>query len=216
MKSVYLIEDNALLRDFIHNFINSQEQLQIIGSCADGREGLEACLSLKPDIVILDVRLPSLNGIEVTQRLKAKLKTASIFLLSNTFSTPLIKQALIAKADCIIEKSEGLKEMTKGIEALLENKTHYSPTILEKMPDLLSQKSNSTIESLTTREREILQLIAEGYTTKEIAQKLVVSVKTADTHRNNLMHKLNVHNVAGLMKVAIANELIALESLLST
>lgn len=209
MQKVYIIEDEVLLRDLITDLLRNHRELEIIGSSGDGREGYEACAKLRPHIVILDVRLPGLNGIEVAQRLRAEQPNVKILVFSGLFNLGIIKRVLLAKVNGIIEKSAGLAEMENAINSVANGQTYFGPSIVQSMPELLvSSPTDQTIESLTPREREILQLIAEGHTTKEIADKLGISARTADVHRTHIMQKLNVHNVAGLTRAAIAYGLI--------
>lgn len=209
MQKVYIIEDEVLLRDLITDLLSKHRDLEIIGASGDGREGLNACLRLKPHIVILDVRLPGLNGIEIAQRLKSEFPWVKILVFSGMFNLGIIKRVLMAKVNGIIEKSAGLQEMEKAISAVSSGQSYFGPTIVEKMPELLlTQETDQSLEALTPREREILQLIAEGNTTKEIADKLGISARTADVHRTHVMQKLDVHNVAGLTRLAIAYGLV--------
>jgi DNA-binding NarL/FixJ family response regulator len=211
MQKVYIIEDEVLLRDLIIDLLKSHANLEIIGSSGDGQKGMNECLKLKPQMVILDVRLPSLNGVEIAQRLKSEFPYIKILMFSGLFNLGIIKRLLMAKVNGIIEKSAGLKEMEKAIGIVLGGQSYFGPTIVAKMPELLSSAENEqSVESLTTREREVLQLIAEGYTNKEISERLFISVRTADVHRTHIMQKLDVHNVAGLTRLAISHGLVHL------
>ena len=209
MQKVYIIEDEVLLRDLITDLLRNSRELEIVGSSGDGREGYEACSRLRPHIVILDVRLPGLNGIEIAQRLRQEQPNIKVLVFSGLFNLGIIKRVLLAKVNGIIEKNAGLVEMEKAIKAVAAGQSYFGPSIVQSMPDLLvSSPQDQTLESLTPREREILQLIAEGHTTKEIADKLGISARTADVHRTHIMQKLNVHNVAGLTRAAIGYGLV--------
>lgn len=205
MQKVYIIEDEVLLRDLLCDLIDSQMELEVAGYSGDGTEGLRQCLSLKPDILVTDLQLPGLNGIEIIQRVKQDLPRIKILVVSGTFNLPRLKQVLMTKADGIIEKAAGLQEMEKALQTVAGGQSYYSPTVIQRMPELLTiSEHQGSLASLTSREREILQLIGEGNTTKEIAAKLHISTRTADVHRTNIMQKLDVHNVAGLTRMAIA------------
>lgn len=209
MQRVYIIEDEVLLRDLITDLLRNHSDLEIVGSSGDGREGYDACVKLRPHMVILDVRLPSLNGIEIAQRLRQEQPNIKILVFSGLFNLGIIKRVLLAKVNGIIEKNAGLAEMEKAVKAVSAGQSYFGPSIVQSMPELLvSTPSDQTLDALTPREREILQLIAEGNTTKEIAEKLGISARTADVHRTHIMQKLNVHNVAGLTRAAIAYGLI--------
>lgn len=210
MIRAYIIEDEILLRDLIVDLLETRDDIEVIGQSGDGAEGLEACLREKPDIVFLDVRLPSLNGAEVAQRLRKDVPHAKLLVFSGAFSLGVIKRMMLLKVQGIIEKGAGLDEMRRAIDTVFSGQTYFSAGIVEKMPELLaSDERAETLEALTPREREILQLIAEGKTTKEIAAKLNISVRTADVHRTNIMQKIGVHNVAGLTRFAIASGLVS-------
>lgn len=210
MQTVYIIEDDVLLRDLIIDLLRDRPQYKIIGHSGDGIEGLKQCERLTPDIVVLDVRLPSLSGVEVAMRLRNEKPNCKILVFSGAFNLSIIKRVFMAKVAGIIEKSAGLAEMERAFEAVASGQSYYGPEILKRMPKLLSGSGDEeSIDSLTNREREVLQLIAEGYTTKEIAAKLGISARTADVHRSHIMQKLNVHNVAGLVRAAISFGLVA-------
>lgn len=204
MRTVYIIEDDKLLCDLLSGVIDSEIDMEVVGSHGDGTEGLRQCQLKKPDVLVCDLHLPGLNGMEIVQRLKSERPEIRILVVSGIFNLARIKRVLLSKADGIIEKTAGLDEMRKALKSVAAGQSYYSPEILRRMPELLSvQPSDGTLESLTTREREVLQLIGEGYTTKEIATKLNISVRTADVHRTHLMQKLAVHNVAGLTRASI-------------
>lgn len=204
MQKVFIIEDEVLLRDLLCDLIESQMDLEVAGQSGDGTEGLKQCLAVKPDILVTDLQLPGLNGIEIVQRAKQDLPRLKVLVVSGVFNIARLKQVMLCKADGIIEKSAGLAEMEKALKAVACGQSYYSPTIIQRMPELLTSADNQgTLASLTPREREILQLVGEGHTTKEIASRLGISARTADVHRTNLMQKLDVHNVAGLTRMAI-------------
>lgn len=209
MQSVYIIEDEILLRDLLSDLINSNSDLQIVGVSEDGTEGLKNALELKPDILITDLQLPGLNGVEIVQRVKQDLPDTKIMVISGHFNLPRLKRVLMTKAEGIMEKAAGLAEMEKALNVVAGGGTYYSPSIIQRMPEMLTvQETDLSVEALTSREREILQLIAEGNTTKEMAARLGISARTADVHRTHIMQKLGVHNVAGLTRMAIAFGLI--------
>lgn len=212
MQKVFIIEDEVLLRDLLCDLISSQMDLEVAGHSGDGTEGLRKCLQLEPDILVTDLQLPGLNGIEIVQRIKQDLPKIKVLVVSGLFNLARLKQVLMTKAEGIIEKSAGLQEMEKALRNVAAGQSYYSPTIISRMPELLTTPENQgTLSSLTPREREILQLIGEGHTTKEIAARLCISARTADVHRTNIMQKLDVHNVAGLTRMAIGFGLVDIE-----
>lgn len=204
MQRVYIIEDDILLRDLLCDLIKNEPELEVIGTQGDGVEGLRACVEKEPDILICDVKLPGLNGIEVVGRLKQDFPRLKIIVVSGTFSLAWIKRAMLLKVEGIISKGAGLDDLQRCLRSVAAGQSFYSADVLQRMPELLTTAENSgDLDVLTSREREILQLIAEGLTTKEIAAKLCISHRTADVHRCHIMQKLKVHNVAGLTRLAI-------------
>ena len=208
LKTVFVAEDQTILRDLICRVLEQYPQIQVIGTSGDGQEACERCLESKPDIVILDIMLPYLNGIEVLRRLKSKNPEIQILVFSEASSRNVIKQAIEAGVDGFIEKDVNLTELEKAIERIIAGETFFGPRITEIMRKImLNPEQDNSINALTSRERQILQLIAEGHTSKEIAKILNISYKTADTHRANIMEKLDKHNVAELTRFAISSGL---------
>lgn len=209
MQKVFVIEDEKLLRDLLLEVLRADPTLDIVGSVGDGQEGYNQCLKLKPHMVILDVLLPSLNGIEIAGRLKAEMPWMKILIFSAVFKRAILRKILKCKVNGIVEKSAGLVELDKAIQAVASGQTFFSPHISQLMSELvLDPTEDDALEALTKREREIMQLIAEGHTTKEIATMLYISQRTAETHRNHLMQKLDLRGVAAITRFAIANGLV--------
>lgn len=153
--------------------------------------------------------LPNLNGSEVLRRLKAKNPRANILIFSAASSNSMVNRLLKSGVTGYIEKDAGLEELEKAIKLVADGRSYFSPRVVDAMRELMvSGGQEDSLESLTTREREIVQLIAESYSNKEIANKLGMSVRTADTHRTNIMKKLDLHDVAALTRWAIANKLV--------
>ena len=208
MKKVFIAEDQTILRDLIRRVLDGYPAITVVGSSGDGQEAFEKCLELKPDIVVLDIMLPFLNGIEVLRRLKAKNPKMRILVFSEACSRTVIKQAIEAGVDGFIEKNIHLSDLEKAIDRIVEGESFFGPRITETMRKImLNPEQDNSLSSLTSRERQVLQLIAEGHTSKEIAQILTISYKTADTHRANIMDKLDKHNVAELTRFAISSGL---------
>jgi DNA-binding NarL/FixJ family response regulator len=209
MKRVVIIEDETMLRDLLAELLKSFPLCTLAGTFGDGIEGLKGLQKIKPDMVILDIKIPSLNGLEVLRRLREELPNCHVLLFSAFFSTSMVRQALKAGANGIIEKTAGLPEMEKAIRAVIDGGTYLGPGVADIVRRIMVEPNkDDSLESLSEREREVLQFVAEGYSTKEIAVKLSISVKTAETHRSNLMTKLNLHGIAGLTRYAIENGLI--------
>lgn len=209
MKKVIVIEDQTILRDLICQLVESYTAMEVIAQAGCGAEGYDLCLEHKPDLVILDIMLPNLSGSEVLRRLKAKNPKINILIFSAAASNGMVNRLLKAGVTGYIEKDAGLAELEKAIALVSEGRSYFSPRIVDAMRELMiSGGQDDSLDSLTSREREIVQLIAESYSNKEIAAKLGMSVRTADTHRTNIMKKLDLHDVAALTRWAIANKLV--------
>lgn len=209
MKKVIVIEDQTIMRDLICQLVEGYTTMEVVASSGDGAEGYELCLEHRPDLVILDIMLPNLNGSEVLRRLKAKNPHINILIFSAASSNSMVNRLLKSGVTGYIEKDAGLEELEKAINLVADGRSYFSPRVVEAMRELMvSGGQEDSLESLTTREREIVQLIAESYSNKEIANKLGMSVRTADTHRTNIMKKLDLHDVAALTRWAIANKLV--------
>lgn len=209
MKKVVVIEDQTIMRDLICQLIEGYTTMEVIAQSGDGAEGYELCIKHSPDLVVLDIMLPNLNGSEVLRRLKAKNPKINILIFSAASSNTMVNRLLKSGVTGYIEKDAGLVELEKAINLVADGRSYFSPRVVDAMRELMiSGGQDDSLESLTTREREIVQLIAESFSNKEIAAKLGMSVRTADTHRTNIMKKLDLHDVAALTRWAIANKLV--------
>ena len=209
MKKVIVIEDQTILRDLICQLVEGYSSMEVIAQSGDGSEGYDLCLEHQPDLVILDIMLPNLSGSEVLRRLKAKNPKINILIFSAAASNSMVNRLLKSGVTGYIEKDAGLVELEKAISLVSEGRSYFSPRIVDAMRELMvNGGQDDSLESLTSREREIVQLIAESFSNKEIAAKLGMSVRTADTHRTNIMKKLDLHDVAALTRWAIANKLV--------
>lgn len=209
MKKVIVIEDQTIMRELICQLVEGYTTMEVIAQSGDGAEGYDLCLKHSPDLVILDVMLPNLNGGEVLRRLKAKNPKINILIFSAASSNTMVNRLLKSGVTGYIEKDAGLVELEKAINLVADGRSYFSPRVVDAMRELMvSGGQDDSLESLTYREREVVQLIAESYSNKEIAARLGMSVRTADTHRTNVMKKLNLHDVAALTRWAIANKLV--------
>jgi len=192
---IFVADDHEVVRRGICSLLTSHSGWEICGEAGDGREAVEKVAYLKPDIVILDIGMPALNGLEAARQILHNDPHQKIAILSITDSEQVIQEALRAGAKAYILKSDGAKDLIVAIEALQLNRTYFNSRIGQivlngflntgKMPS----KRASILPDLTAREREIVQLLAEGKSTKEVAVTLGITVKTAETHRSNLMRK---------------------------
>lgn len=211
MKSVVIVEDQTAVREMIVEILRSVGSFEVVAESGEGKEGLDFCMEHRPEFVILDVMLPGLNGAEVLRRFSKQLKQTRVLVFSGYQNPALVRELLQAGAHGFVEKSAPLSELRKGIEIVSSGGSYFGPEVAQMLREAVlnpTTSQRSGIELLTAREREILQLIAESYSTKEVAQKLNISVKTAENHRTNLMKKLDLHDVAGLTRFAIQHGLV--------
>lgn len=209
MTRVFVIEDQTVLRELVCRLVEDMGHMTLEGSSGDGRAGFEECLRIKPDLVIVDLVLPGLNGMEIVQQLKDKAPDTRIIVFSGYSSRERVQTVLKAGVEGIVHKNASIAELEQAIRKVANGESYMSSEIMSILREIMlfPEKTDSP-EKLTTREREVLQLVAEGCTTKEIATRLNVSVKTADTHRSNIMQKLGIHDVAGLTRFAIQHGII--------
>ncbi len=209
---ILLVDDHAILRDGIRSLLEKHPRLRVIGEAGDGRVAVELSRQLNPDIIIMDVAMPLLNGLEATAQIKQFLPSAKVIVLSMYDYESYIRQALASGAAGYILKDACAQELVDAIFAVEKGEAVLSPAITRLViEDYLRWgeiRPEEPESDLTTREREVLQLIAEGYTNKEIAEILCISIKTVQAHRANLMEKLGLHNKGDLIKYAIRKKII--------
>lgn len=209
MIRTYVIEDEVLLRDFVVAFFEESPGFELIGMTDDGRRGLDECLQQKPDLVILDIMLPSLNGVQILTELKKELPKTRVLGYSSTDNQDVYKRMMKLRIEGFCRKGGGLQELKTAIEKVCSGECYFSPSIHQYLKELaLTPNYADSLEQLTPKEIEILQLIAEGRTNKDIANMLSNSPKTIETHRSNLMRKLNLSNTADITRYAIEQGLI--------
>lgn len=211
---IFVADDHEVVRRGICALLTAHQGWEICGEAADGREAVEKVAHLQPDIVILDIGMPALNGLEAARQILHNNSHQKIAILSITDSEQVIQEALRAGAKAYILKSDGAKDLIVAIEALQQDRTYFNSRIGQivlngflNTGNMPSQKK-SILPGLTAREREIVQLLAEGKSTKEVAVTLGVSVKTAETHRSNLMRKLGLHCLSELVLYAVRNNIV--------
>ncbi len=210
---VFLADDHKMFRDGLKAQLDNVEEMVVVGEASDGREAIKMLEELKPDVAVLDVAMPMLNGIEATRNFLKAVPDLKIVMLSMLADQMYVVEALKAGASGYLLKEESFDQLLEAINIVLSGKVFLSKSIEEvMMEDLVRQIRNGDMEKhtdpLTDREREVLQLIAEGKTSREAAEILSVSVSTVDTHRKKIMDKLSIHNTAGLVKYAIKNKII--------
>jgi DNA-binding NarL/FixJ family response regulator len=203
---ILLADDHALVRAGFCALLKTLPGMEVVGEAADGREALALVKTHLPDLVLMDVSMAGLNGLEAAAQIVKEYPNVRVLMLSAHANEEYVKQALRAGAAGYLLKHAAFSELELAIQAVARGETYLSPAVSKQViADYIRRVGDeaSPLELLTPRQREILQLIAEGYSTKEIARILHVSVKTVETHRIQLMERLDIHGVAGLVRYAI-------------
>ncbi|MEE9302648.1 MAG: response regulator transcription factor [Thiotrichaceae bacterium] len=211
---IVLADDHKIVRDGLRSLLEKQTDMEIVAEAEDGRTVVQQVQKLSPDIVIMDISMPGLNGIDATYQIIAKSPKIKVLALSMHSDKRFVEGMLKAGASGYILKDSAFTELISAIRVLTSNQIYLSPPIASVVTnDYISKKTKAGFSvglTLTTREREVLQLLAEGKSTKGISSALNVSVKTIETHRKKIMEKLNIHNIAELTKYAIREGLTTL------
>lgn len=211
---IILADDHSIIRAGIRNLLDQEQDLEVIGEASDGREVIRLNQELQPDVLIMDITMPNLNGIDATRQIVSKNPETKIIALSMHSDHHFVAEMLQAGASAYLLKDCVYDELVQTIHLVCTGKTYLSPEIASVLvKDYRSQaQQNATTGSvsLSPREREVLQLMAEGHSTKAIAEKLYLSVKTIEAHRSQIMKKLNTNSVAELTKYAIREGLTSL------
>jgi DNA-binding NarL/FixJ family response regulator len=218
MKTVNILiaDDHELIRDGIKVRLEKQPGWRVCAEANDGRQAVKLAIQLKPDVVVMDIGMAELNGIEATRQIRKACPQIEVLILTLQESETLIGEVLAAGARGFILKTDAARFIKGAIEALLEHKTFFTGKVANLVlkgfldPKAAFNPGLSASNRLTSREREIVQLLAEGKTSKEVATSLGVSIRTAEAHRANLLRKLNLDSVAELVRYAIRNKIIEL------
>ena len=207
--NVLVCDDHTLVREGLHRLLSSEEGFKVIGEARDGREAVQRALETDPDVILMDVAMPALSGIEATRRILKAKPTAKIVILSMFLDDDYVAQAIDAGAQGYVLKDSPANELVEAIKAASAGQGWFSPQIRRQLIDRPRQgpRGGARLE-LTPREREVLQLLAEGHTVREIAGSLGLSAKTVDVHKTRLMKKLDIHNRAALVRYAVSKKLI--------
>jgi DNA-binding NarL/FixJ family response regulator len=200
---VVLADDHALVRDGLRAVLAREPDIQVVGEAADGRDALRVVETAKPDVAVLDLSMPLLNGLDVARQLVAQARGPRAILITMHAEDRYVLDALRAGVRGYVLKKQAAADLVRAIREVAEDRVYLSPGVGAAVADAIRTGGPAPDERLTPREREVLQLVAEGKTTKEIAAILKVSVKTADAHRTHLMQKLDIHDIAGLTRCAL-------------
>jgi len=213
---ILLADDHKITRDGLKALLDSQKKMIVIGEAENGRQAVRLAVDLVPDVVVMDINMPELNGIEATRQIIAELPSTKIIALSMYSDKRYVVGMLKAGVSGYLLKNCAFDELVSAISAVVANQNYMSPkiadTVMKDYANILESSDASPISLLTAREREVLQLIAEGLKTKEIAARIHVSVKTVETHRQQIMRKLNAKSVAELTKIALREGITSLDT----
>ncbi|MGA2771284.1 MAG: response regulator transcription factor [Bryobacteraceae bacterium] len=205
---ILLADDHAVVRQGFKMILNAQADMEIVGEAGNGRQAVELAEQLRPDVVVMDVAMPELNGIEATRRLASSVPHARVVALSMHKDSVYVREILRAGARGYLLKDSGAADLVAAIHAVASGESYLSPAVSNAVLDDYRRHVTNPIDLLTSREREVLQLLAEGRTNKEIAGVLNLSVYTVDAHRGRIMEKLNLHSISELVRFAVRNGLI--------
>lgn len=209
---ILIADDHEVARKGIRSLLEDHPGWEVCGEACDGREAVAFASQLKPDVLLLDIGMPNLNGLDAARQVLAMAPEARILILTVHDSEQMVREVLAAGASGFLLKSDAGRDLLAAVEALQNRRTFFTSKVAQMMLDGYLRPHNDSAASvqsvLTPREREVLQLVAEGKTTKEIATALNLSVKTAETHRTNLMRKLDLHSVADLTLYAVRNGIV--------
>ncbi len=211
MLRTLLVEDHQLMREGLRLLLENHGRTTVVGQADDGSQVMELVAELRPDLVIMDISMPNLNGIEAAARLREMAYPPLVIMLSQHKRPEYVVQAIRAGAMAYLLKDAVIDELDAAIDAVLDGRRYLSASLPEEMIDILlydAEAVPSLIETLTPREREVLQLVAEGNTNRQVAAHLSISVKTVEKHRFNMMEKLNIRDVTGLVRFAMQNGII--------
>ena len=208
---ILLVDDHKITRDGLSALIEKQPDMEVVGEAENGRDAVKLVQNLIPDVIIMDISMPDLNGIDATRQILAESPSTKVIALSMYSDKRYVEGMLSAGVSGYLVKSCAFDELVQAILAVISGKAYLSPNIADiVMKEYAGRLTGAGVEDasspemrLSSREREVLQLITEGYNSKQIADKLFISIKTVSTHRRNIMEKLNINNIADLIKFAL-------------
>jgi len=207
--TILLAEDHAIVRQGLCALLNADARLKIVGEARTGREAIDMTRALRPDVIVMDIAMPVLNGLEATRQILTEHPAAKVIILSAHSDDAYIESMSTAGVKGFLEKQTSAEILTKAIGEVAKGNTFFSPSIAKRLSAAQQPRDRSGMlrprgNKLTARECEVLQLVAEGSANKQIATQLGISIKTVEKHREHLMAKLNIHDTAGLTRYAIS------------
>jgi DNA-binding NarL/FixJ family response regulator len=212
---ILVADDHEVVRRGLCALLRAQPNWEVCGEASNGREAVEQALKLKPEVLILDIGMPNLNGLEAARQVLKSNPNIKILILTLHDSDQVVREVLNAGARGFLLKSDAARDLVAAVEALRRNQTYFTPKVASMVLDGYLHRNNREVQQeiternrLTPREREIVQLLAEGKSSKEVAVALGLSVKTAETHRSNIMRKLELHSISNLVLYAVRNNIV--------
>jgi len=208
--TVLLAEDHTVVRQGLRLILNTAEDIQVVGEAENGRQAVTLVKSLRPDVALLDIAMPLLNGLEAAKQLRQDAPNTKVLILSSYDDDRFIEQSVEGGATGYLLKQSAANDLIKAIQEVNKGRTFYSPAIQKRLNARVLGRNgqHKAMDKLSRREAEVLQLIAEGFANKQIADELKISVKTVEKHRQSMMNKLNIHEVAGLTRYAYTRGLV--------
>ncbi|MDP3879952.1 MAG: response regulator transcription factor [Dehalococcoidales bacterium] len=210
---ILVVDDHALMREGIRALLGLHEDIEIVGEASEGKEAFDKAIEMMPDVVIMDIAMPGMDGLEATRRIRKKNPTVKVLVLTQHDNKEYILSAIKAGADGYVPKKALGSELVTAVRTVHKGDSFLYPSAAAVLiEDYLRQVEEEPYDQLTAREREILKLIAESHTSREIADRLFISLKTVLGHRTKIMEKLDIHNRTGLIKYAMRKGLVSLDS----
>jgi two-component system response regulator NreC len=209
---VLIVDDHAVVREGICSLLARRKDLEVVGQAAEGKQALAQVAVLQPDVVLMDISMPGMNGLEATQEIRKSFPGTRVLVLTQHENKEYVLPLLRAGAAGYIFKRARAHELVDAIRAVHTEGTYLPPSVTHAVVDAMAQSARTEVGGqplLTEREREVVRLVAEGLSSREIAERLCISVKTVDTHRANIMDKIGVHSVAELIKYAIREGIVS-------
>lgn len=207
--TVLLTEDHMVVREGLRKLLEGESDMEVVGEASNGRQAVEVVRKLRPDVVVMDIAMPLLNGLEATRQIRQAVPGAKVLILSAHSDDTYVEKVIAMGASGYLIKQTSAQYLSEAIRDIHKGKRYFSPTISrrlgygdQKVPDR-DAFSGSPIPALSSREAEVLQLVAEGKANKQVAAELGISIKTVEKHRDHLMRKLDIHDTAGLTRYAI-------------
>jgi len=211
--NVLLVDDHTVVRQGLRALLKAEEDMEVVGEAENGRQAVALARKSPPDVVLMDVAMPMLNGLEATRQILKLCPTTKVLVLTSYGDDDCVKQLMHAGAAGYLIKQTAANDLLKAIREVQRGNAFFSPAIAKRLRDQCREAFTTGFSSrktgdLTSREAEVLQLIAEGFSNKQIASELTISIKTVEKHRQQVMNKLNIHDVAGLTRYAISKGMI--------